>query len=139
MQIKKMAQMNKVLSRVTIMSEADINWLELCGDLQEVELVLCDIEGGEFEIFNFFHFEQLSHCPIIIEIHDWVENSQQLIQQLIQHCSQTHTLKILKTQGRDLSGFVELLNYSDEERGLIVMEGRPRLMNWFLLTPKYQG
>lgn len=134
--ILQLAESNEVLQRITILGAADETWLELCGNPLDVGLVLCDIEGGEFDIFNSTHFKRLAKCPIVIEIHDWVDGATKKIEKLIEDSSETHNLNVLKTGSRDLSEFEELKNYSDEERWLLVMEGRPKLMSWFYFAPK---
>ena len=134
--IQEMGELNGVSGKLTIKGAADENWLEESVDPVEVGLVLCDAEGAEFDIFNINHFRRLANCPIIIEIHDWVANGEAKIKKLIDDSSATHVLTVLKTGARDLSEFTKLRSFSDEERWLIVVEGRPRLMSWFVFTPK---
>lgn len=110
--------------------------LKINPDDLEKTVVISDIEGDEFEIFDETTFSYFGKSVLIIEIHDWVENGLQKIQTLIDASRSTHDYKILTTGARNPSEFGELADLSDNERWLLCSEGRPLLMKWFLFEPK---
>jgi hypothetical protein len=110
--------------------------LEINPNDLDKTVVISDIEGNEFEIFDETAFLYFHKSTLIIEIHDWVEEGLLKIQSLISASCSTHDHKILTTGARDPSDFVELSNFSDNERWLLCSEGRPKLMKWFVFEPK---
>ncbi len=99
-------------------------------------VVLCDIEGGEFDVLSLHCIQQLRHSMLLIELHDFMVNDgdakkRNLIEMLSEHFSIT-----LLTMGtRDLSPFPELGMLNDNDRWLICSEGRPRHMSWLRCDP----
>jgi hypothetical protein len=136
--IAKNAKLNGV-EKISTYGLATKNfWFSLKINPHDLEktVVISDIEGDEFEIFDESAFSYFDKSILIIEIHDWVEDGQQKIQTLIRASLRTHEYKILTTGPRDLSEFEELSNFSDNERWLLCSEGRPKLMKWFVFKPK---
>lgn len=100
-------------------------------------LILCDIEGAEFDLFNDNMLAMLNKAKIIIEIHPWmVENGYSKYISLKKIASKYFTLTELTTTNRDLSVYKELDKFSDNDRWLLCSEGRSFRMNWLVLTPR---
>jgi hypothetical protein len=129
------------LKKISVHGVATKNfWINLKINPRDLEntVVISDIEGDEFEIFDETAFSYFDKSTLIIEIHDWVEEGLLKIQTLINASCVTHDYKILTTGARDPSDFEELWNFSDNERWLLCSEGRPKLMKWFVFEPKQQ-
>lgn len=131
------ARLNGLSEKVVIRGEA---FPDFYRDFKQSELnnsiILCDIEGGEFRLFNSETFSHLWSAIIIIELHDWAfPGETELVADLICAAEGTHRTKILKMSIRDLSSFEELEVLCDDDRWMICSEGRPRMMSWLLLTP----
>jgi hypothetical protein len=136
--IKQNAIMNRVAERVEIKGTATRNFYE---DLPSDEIVssvlLVDIEGGEFDLFDKATFNEFRHSIIFIELHNSLSTAGQFqLQKLKNDANDTHLVSEFTTTGRDLSGFDELKTFSDSDRWLISSEGRPRLMSWLRLDPR---
>ena len=100
-------------------------------------LVLCDIEGAEFDLFNESILSMFSKAKIIIEIHPWMVDNGLRKYDLLKEISRKYfNIKILTTKSRDLSTYPELDMLTDNERWLICSEGRSFRMEWLVLTPK---
>ena len=99
-------------------------------------LLLCDIEGGEFELFDNDVLEAFQHSTIIIEIHEWHENGLERYQKLRDRASRFFDISELKTTSRDLSPYPEVASLNDNDRWLLCSEGRHHLMTWLVLKPK---
>lgn len=99
-------------------------------------VLLCDVEGYEFNLFDKNIFNKLNHTHIIIEIHKFNKYFLQLKKKLIIDSKDTHNLKIIKSGNINCNDFIELENYSDDERALIFSEGRLYNMEWFILYAK---
>ena len=100
-------------------------------------LVLCDIEGAEFDLFNENILSMFSKSKIIIEIHPWmVENGSKKYELLKEISKKFFNINILTTKSRDLSIYRELDMLPDNDRWLLCSEGRSFRMEWLILTPK---
>jgi hypothetical protein len=98
--------------------------------------LLCDIEGGEFNLFTRSVFEAFRGSILLIEIHHWHEGGEAGLVRLKEDASEHFHVTALKTGSRDLSGFPELQILSDTDRWLICSEGRGQLMTFLRLDPR---
>jgi hypothetical protein len=81
--VREMADLNKVSSLVTIS-----RW---CSSAKLVDLVrgrralvFCDIDGGEFDLFNPDVVEALRGCDVFIELHGTPEENRTLIESFVE-------------------------------------------------------
>lgn len=138
--IAKTAKLNQVTDRLDIRGAADAGFTE---DLQASGidlsrcLILCDIEGGEFDIFSPDCIARLGQAILLIELHEFmVPEGDAKAKTLIDNLRATFNLTFVTTGARDLSKFPELVNVNDTDRWLICSEGRGKLMTWVLCEPK---
>jgi len=100
-------------------------------------VLLVDIEGAEFDIFNEATFAAFKYSIIIVELHDWqLVDGDEKLKRFKNLANKYFSITTLTTRSRDTSCFAELDNYSDDDRWLICSEGRGRKMNWLRLDPK---
>ncbi len=138
--IAENARRNGVTDRLHIHGEADASLAhKLAGhgvDLSNC-VILCDIEGAEFDVFSPAMFETMRGAVILIELHPFaVADGQAKVDTLKQAAAAHFTITQLTTGARDLSGFSELDCYSDTDRWLLCSEGRPERMHWLRLDPR---
>ena len=136
--IKKNAELNNVASRVLIRGLADkYFYKDFKNDEIDQSILLVDIEGAEFDLFDKNLFEKFSKSIIFIELHPWIfkNNGREEIQKLENNAREYFTIEKITTTSRDLSEFEELKKWSDTDRWLICSEGRPKLMTWWRLDP----
>lgn len=98
-------------------------------------VVLSDIEGFEFKVFNEKSLAVLACAVLIIEIHDWGGRSP-AYQKLVETAEKSHVVKELRTGPRDLSDSAELNGYCDNDRWLVCSEGRGDFGKWLYLVPR---
>lgn len=133
------AKLNHVSSKVQIFGLATIDFYR---DLQNLGVnlsdcvILCDIEGGEFDLFRENTLKQLRSSVVIIEIHDWHENGKSKYERLKKHAEKYFKVFEVTTGKRDLSVFPEIREMRDNDRWLLVSEGRHYLQTWLVLKPK---
>lgn len=136
--IQEGAKHNQVSDRVVIHGLAEKNFYELLPDaVMDGSVMLVDIEGGEFDLFDAAIFEKFKKSLIVIELHDWFfPDGDEKLKNLLSQASRYFDIDYLTMSSRDMSLFPELVNLSDIDRWLICDEGRGRLMRWLKLTPK---
>ena len=112
--------------------------LQRTAELNEVKansVVLCDIEGGEFELLTDEILQSFQSCYWVIELHEsHVTDGEQKLTELVQRTEKYFVNEVIKTKERDLSQFSELEFVKDDERWLICSDGRGRLGKWLLLS-----
>jgi hypothetical protein len=100
-------------------------------------VLLVDIEGGEFDLFDVKLFKALKGSIIFIELHDWMINDgDNKLAKLKSEASKYFNFTEITTTSRDLSVFPELRSFNDTDRWLICSESRKKLMTWLRLDPK---
>jgi hypothetical protein len=138
--IARNANLNGVSHRLKIFGIAEQNFIDFLNtegvDLSKTVL-LCDIEGGEFKLFNDTVLNAMRGSVIIIETHDSIfPNGRQMVNTLKQLANNRFSITEFTTTSRDLSLFPELNKFNDNDRWLIVSEGRRQLPSWIRLDPK---
>lgn len=135
--ILALAQLNNVSERVSLRGTAADNFLaDVHCDQNSKNLLLSDIEGGEFQIFHSEAlFDQLRNFTILIEVHSPYPECLQKASRIITASQKTHSYKWLTTTSRDLSNFSILDSLDDTNRWLLCSEGRPYRMSWLYLQP----
>jgi len=142
-QIALTAKINGICSeRLTIMEEANKATLmevvaHLANDGMPMDdiVLLSDVEGAEFEIFDLEVLETMSKIHMIIEIHEFIDPGKGR-QRLLKNVSNYFEIEKLRTGGRDLSSYKEVEHLPDIDRALLISEGRPCLMEWWHLIPR---
>lgn len=131
------AKLNYVEERVHILGEATRTFYEeLPAYTHKDSVLLVDIEGAEFDLFDQSTFTVFSSSLIIIEIHLWMPDIHNKIQKLINDARATHQVEKVMMSTRDLSGFPELNALNDNSRWLLCSEGRAHLMYWLKFEPR---
>lgn len=138
--IRDNAIINNVTNRVEIFGIAsDSFYKNLANKGVDISkcVLLCDIEGGEFELFNKKTLSALKGAVIIIEIHtQYFDDGDLKYKKLKNDAELFYTITELKTGSRNPSKFSELEALSDNDRWLICSEGREKVGTWLRLDPK---
>ncbi|MCX9085007.1 MAG: hypothetical protein OIN87_09455 [Candidatus Methanoperedens sp.] len=138
-QIKSNTNLNNVSNRVKVFGKADENfYISLLNERVNLSkcVLLCDIEGGEFDLFSEKTFNAFKGSVIFIEIHEWHKNGIEGFEKLKQRAERNFKITEFTTGSRNLSIYPELKNFSDTDRWLICSEGRGQLMTFLRLDPK---
>jgi len=132
--IKSLSYENNMSAKIQLKGEATPT--TIINDLQniKIKLILIDIEGGEFNLVNKELLFAAQHCFIIIEVHK--SEGRYVLDEFKSLCKTFHVLEELNDFERKLpkDNFTE--NLTDNERVLLLSEGRGYGMTWFALSPK---
>lgn len=138
--IAKTAALNQVADRIDIRQQAAASFpdeLRAGGCDPARCLVLCDIEGGEFDVFTPECIAKLAQATLVIELHEFmVPDGDARAKVLLEALGAVFKLSFATMGARDLSPFPELVNVNDTDRWLICSEGRGRMMTWVLCEPR---
>jgi hypothetical protein len=101
-------------------------------------VILCDIEGAEFDLFDEALLRSLSAAHVIIELHEWVagpEGAASALEGLVRRAGKHFHVRMIDDGLRDVRGLAILHGWSDWDTWLLCSEGRGRLMSWLWLAP----
>jgi hypothetical protein len=96
---------------------------------------VCDIEGGEKEIFNRQNVAAFSRCDLVVELHEFLDRN--ILTQLTGLFEASHQIEIIgeNTMPSVVRKFMKMDRRSRNLLQLID-EGRPEPMRWALFTAK---
>lgn len=130
--IQKNSKQNNVYDSIKIHDKASKRSLIKIDNINN-SLILCDIEGGEYELFDEKLINEIHPSDIIIEIHKDKENS---LVNFEKRFTKSYSLTKITQEPRSLKNFKELENINDNNRALITSEGRSYVQEWWHLSPK---
>jgi hypothetical protein len=121
-----------------ILGHADFN--SISGLLESEKLndpdtvVLCDIEGGELELFSESLLDKMNRCTIIIELHDPQKRS---TDDFIQRFRKTHKVEVANRDNwyAPFLSHPSLEKLSDHQKMLLISEGREFPQSWLIARP----
>jgi hypothetical protein len=135
--IEETARRLDLLDRVDVRgfcTEASLREALAGLDMKDVVL-LCDIEGAEFEILSDAVLSSLSGASLFVEIHDFIESGPALYLALKERAKRWFKVKEIKKAGRNPYHYAELDHLDDSEHWLVCSEGRAPDQKWLSLTP----
>ena len=97
-------------------------------------LIIIDIEGGEYSLITRELLEAAKYFHFIIEIHNTTHPD--IKTNLVNYCNEFHNIEILTDLERNFPADSFTINLTDNERCLLISEGRQYSMNWLALSPK---
>ena len=130
--IQKNSKQNNVYDSIRIHDKASKASLIKIDNINN-SLILCDIEGGEYELFDEKLIKKIYPSDIIIEIHKNKENS---LVNFEKRFTKIYSITKITQEPRSLKNFKELENVNDNNRALITSEGRSYVQEWWHLSPK---
>ena len=136
--LKKNAQINKLNNRIRIYKDANLSSLKnaLRNFNHRRLLFLIDIEGQEYDLFDKDFCKIFSKGTFIIEEHPFNISNKRKIKNFNQNIKKYYNVEILKDTPKNPFNFSILEKYSDDEKYLMMSEGRPESMKWLILQPK---
>jgi hypothetical protein len=98
-------------------------------------VVLCDVEGAEFEIFSDAVFAMLAEAHVFIEIHDYSAKGPAQYAALKARAERWFRLEEISKGGRNPYHYKELRDLDDTDHWLVCSEGRDPDQKWLALRP----
>ncbi len=133
---ERMALLNGVADRVTIDGECTTERLESLAT--GGTLVICDCEGCEAGLLRPDLVPGLTHCDLIVELHDCVDPT--ISRVVPARFAPTHEITLLSEVARDPSAYPVLQQFNPYQRRLAVGEfrwGAPPV--WALISSRHEA
>ena len=136
--VKRNADINNLGENLVLKGEVNADAVKLLEGLRvnpSKSVVLCDIEGAEFSVLTKEIFSFLRGATIIIELHDkLMKNGYGLREKLIENIPKDAKLGILSyKQAATFDGISDLEELSDNDRALVMSEGRKYFGEWMVV------
>ena len=130
--------MNNVSDALVIRGEVNQTVINSFAELNitpSKSVVLCDIEGAEFSVLTKELFSFLRGATFIIELHDkLIKNGTGLREELIEKIPRDANIEIIKQkQASSFEGITDLEELNDNDRALVMSEGRKFFGEWLVV------
>jgi hypothetical protein len=132
--IRELSEINGVENQIEVYGRAGDDFLQMI-EVSDIStcVVLIDIEGGEISLLSKENLEKLSDCFILIEVHEFVFGRLER-ESLLKAIKIHHSVKVLKSA--TAPAYIDSISQLPENWShLLISEGRPNSMEWWLCTP----
>jgi hypothetical protein len=120
--------------KIEILGRANVNQIiKATAGIKKV-FILVDIEGEEYNLITPRLLKLTRNCFFLIEMHNHPHNN--LENKFIKLCRKTHFVEILNDRERVFPTDRFLSRLTDNEKCLLMSEGRQYAMKWLVLSPK---
>ena len=135
------AKLNRLNGDISIYGRADSQFYKQLPDgvIGGNNLVLCDIEGGEFDLFTDEVISVFSQSSFIIEIHDFKFDDGKNKRKALIDSFKDFDIEMVKSRPKRWSDIDQITELSDNDRALVCSEGRRVLGEWLVATPRKQS
>jgi hypothetical protein len=136
--LKKNAKLNGVSKKMSIFSNATFDTLRKNLNKQDLKkmLFLVDIEGHEFKLFDEKFCNHFSKCFFIVEDHNFNIPNIKILSNFYKTIQKKFYVEFIRDQSKKPFEITILDKFSDDEKYLMMSEGRPQTMQWIVLKPK---
>jgi hypothetical protein len=96
-------------------------------------LLICDIEGNEYELIDPERIPRLRTATMIVEAHPWVRDG--LLEAVAGRFQGSHDIQVIKARTRDPADYPELAGWSPDLANMAIIE-RSDPVVWLTLMPR---
>lgn len=139
--LKEFSETNGVRDRIEIHGLADRHFASyLPSNLTPGNnLIIVDIEGAEFDLFDSEMLELLREYHIVMEVHEFVAKNGDQVKSFINVMREFYDIQILNENTRTFPNRIELPYLTRQEAFLVGAEERAYDMFWLIATPRNVG
>jgi hypothetical protein len=137
-ELLKNLEINKIVKKVKVFKAANFDYINnnLSKKILTKTLFLVDIEGNEFSLFNKKNLNFYKNSILIIENHDFFLKGNKIINNFFRLLKKNFNINFLLNGSRNPYKIKEISKLNDDERWLMMSEGRICEQNWLVCTPK---
>ena len=135
--LRKTSEINGVSEKLEIYETANMDYFyENSQNLDFSKILfLIDIEGDEFTVLDDKAMQLLSKSTLLIENHDFLFKDKSLVDIYFENIKKYFKLEKVKYGGRNPHQIKEISHLREDDRWLMMGEGRPSDMVWLYLSP----
>jgi hypothetical protein len=129
---REMINLNNVADRVTLKRACTIEALRLLP--LRGALLICDCEGGEFDLLRPDAVPDLAFCDVLVEMHDYLDA--RITPTLLERFDQTHEVMLVESHPHDPADFPAVGFLPRHQRASAVDDLRGATMQWAWMTAR---
>lgn len=135
--LRKTAEINGLSEQLEIYESANMDFFYQNSKILDFSkiLFLIDIEGDEFTLLDESALKLLSKSTLLIENHDFLFKNKELVNTYFDNINKFFNLEKIKYGGRNPHQIKEISHFREDDRWLMMAEGRPSDMVWLYLSP----
>jgi hypothetical protein len=136
--LKKNIKLNKLSNKISVFGKANFEDIKKIYKKKQINktIFLVDIEGDEFSLFNSENIKYFKDSILIIENHDFMLPKKKLINNFYKVMNRNFNIEILENSARNPFILQNIEYLDDDQKWLLMSEGRPQNMNWLVCIPK---
>ena len=124
--VARLAKLNGAMGNLDIRAQCTVD--ELRREVRRGTLILCDIDGGELDLFRPELVPGFSEADLIIETHDYC--CPNVTETLAGRFLPSHRIEIVYHGAKTAATFPVLETIPAREHAFLLEEGRPRTQRW---------
>jgi len=136
--LKKNIKLNKLTNKISVFGKASFEDIKKIYKKKQINetIFLVDIEGDEFSLLNSENIKYFKDSILIVENHDFMLTQKKLINNFYKIMNKNFNIEILKNSARNPFILENIKYLDDDQKWLLMSEGRPQNMNWLVCIPK---
>jgi hypothetical protein len=136
--LKKNIKLNKLTNKISVFGKASFEDIKKIYKKKQINetIFLVDIEGDEFSLLNSENIKYFKDSILIVENHDFMLTKKKLINNFYKIMNKNFNIEILKNSARNPFILENIKYLDDDQKWLLMSEGRPQNMNWLVCIPK---
>lgn len=136
--LEKNIKLNNIENKTEVFNSANFDYLKKNKNIFRSKdiLFLVDVEGDEFKLFNYKNLKFFKKSVLIIENHDFFISNKVLVKKFFKLLKNNYTIEMLENSSRNPFFIDKFKELNDDERWLMMSEGRACQQNWIICTPK---
>ncbi len=132
----EMAQTNGVADRVDLRGWCDPASLAELVETRKAGLIVCDCEGGEYDLLKPGQIPRLRHFDILMELHEIHPDGPTAAQIFRERFQATHDAEFINLRGRKTLEHLTHIPLTETETRLVTEEARGESAGWLFLSRK---
>lgn len=132
--LRKLARLNGVQGRIEMRGFCTPLLLNDALELGPSPLIICDIDGGEYELLDPQAVPMLRHTDMLVELHDFLRPGASEV--LRERFTPTHAIEVIAGRERTPGDWPLASQGGWQEEAACMAEGRPALQDWLYLQAK---
>jgi len=131
-------ELNNIIYKVNVEKEADFTKINKYFNEEEMPktLYLIDIEGKEYDLICKENLNYYNKSILIIEDHQFLIDDNLKKTNFFENLNKNFDVEILKNASRNPFKHSLIDELNDDDRWLLMSEGREKNMNWLVCIPK---
>ena len=134
--LRRLAALNRVTEQVRLHGHCSPDLLNETLNSAEAAVVICDIDGAEYDLLDPTVVPALRRSDVLLELHDF--ERPETSGEIRRRFEPTHTIQVIIDRPRVPADWPLPSKLDWEEQATCMSEGRPGPQSWFWMVTKHR-